>query len=306
MLQISHQLAAYLRSRAGRRSTEITLAGTPRKRENLSRKDNEILVPRAIEILEAGHSSRFQFEGAVRHGLRSTFCLEGMTWSKADARASAIVSEALRRIGATRPMWHEGQPEWCQDGYTATRYVLCQRCGKPLDADARDGTKFCSRTCNSAAQSAFRWRLTQIEGEAGMRAVMAARTKSRQKSVGEYICEGCGTRFERLWKPQGYRFCSHTCSGKRKFAIEPRPCAQCGREFYPSRAHNQWCSPDCRRAGVKAYNKAYHAVPPPPERPCAICGRPFCPAKKNALYCSAACNNRAYRLRATIRCEAAE
>jgi hypothetical protein len=191
----------------------------------------------------------------------------------------------------------EGQPEYTQDGYKPTLYVMCQRCGAPLPADVREGTKFCSRSCKNSAQSSFRWRLTQLEGEAGMRAIMAARIEGRRKKIGNYICETCGAEFERKWKPEGYLYCSHACSGKRKFAIEPRPCAQCGGEFYPSRANGQWCSTDCRRAGVKAYNKAYHAGLPPAERPCAICARPFCPARKNALYCSAACNNRAYRLR---------
>lgn len=267
-------------------------------RRRKASKDGPI-VAAAVQILDAGRSSKFEYEGAVRHGLRSGFCLDGLPWSKADARASAIVTEALRRIGAERPSWLQGQPEWTQDGYRPITYLLCQRCGKPLPPDAREGTKFCSNPCRDAAHSSFRWKLTRLEGRAGMRAIMAARTQGRKKTIGVYVCEGCGTEFKRKWKPEGYRFCSRGCSAKRKYALDSRPCGRCGQEFYPTRANNRFCSEDCRKTAAKAASAAYHAQhhPPPPERPCAVCGRPFCPAKGHALYCSAACNNVAYRAR---------
>lgn len=278
----------------------MTLAGKPEqnqtKRAPLNAEDQRVIIPRVMEILETGQSSKFQFEGAVRHGLRAGFCLDGLPWAKADSRAAIIIEKALHRLGASRPTWMEAQPEYAQDGFAPTLYSVCQRCGSPLAADVREGTKYCSRSCKDSAQSAFRWRLRRIEGEAGMRAVMAARKETRKKTIGNYLCETCGTEFERLWKPEGYRFCSHACSGKRKYALEPRPCAHCGAEFYPTRGNSKFCSP-CLKPAKKAYNKAYHASPPPSERPCAVCGRPFCPAKKSALYCSAACNNRAYRAR---------
>jgi len=281
----------------------ITLAGKPhkgrKKKETATHKADAHLVGAAARILGGGRSSKFEYEGAVRHGLRSEFCLGGLPWSKADSRAASIVEKALHQLGATRPTWVEAQPEHTQDGHRPTTYMLCQRCGKPLAADAREGSKFCSRTCKDSAHSSFRVHLRRLEGEAGMRAVMAARVEARKKTLGKYLCETCGTEFERKWKPQGYRFCSHGCAGKSEYVLEPQPCAHCGHEFHPGRGHALHCSEDCRKAANKAYMKAYHAArhPPPPERPCAVCGRPFCPAKSDALYCSHACNSKAWRAR---------
>lgn len=302
----------YLRVHVRPKST-VSLPGQQKANKTarkLNAKRDAPIVAAIMEVLGAGRSSKFEYEGAARHGLRSGFCLDGLPWAKADMRACAIVTEALRRIGAARPTWVEAQGDLARGAIPLTDHFFCQRCGAQLPDDARQGTKYCSRTCKDAAASAFRWHLTKFEGEAGMKATMAARVAARRKGIRKFTCEGCGIEFERKWKPQGYRFCSRNCSAKHnKYVLDPRVCVVCGGEFTPTRAPSKVCSISCRERFRKQYEAARKVAPP--ERPCAVCGRPFCPAKRDALYCSHACNCTAYRARqrggmAEFRCEAAE
>ena len=82
------------------------------------RKRRARATPRLVEscaaILGRWRSSAFEFEASCRHGLRSGFCLAGESWARADVMAAEIVRESLHRIGARRPTWEEGQPEYTQ------------------------------------------------------------------------------------------------------------------------------------------------------------------------------------------------
>ena len=288
------------------------MAARKKKEKKAERKADLPLIGTAARILETGRRSKFEHEATVRHGLRSAFCLDGAPWQKADSRAARIVEAALHRIGAARPTWLEAQPDVILHD-RLLEFTRCTRCGNKLPADAPAHARFCSDTCKNSALSNARNRMIATEGEAGRLAYVAAWTEARKKKIGQYLCETCGTKFERKWKPEGYRFCSHKCSNVRAHALESRACAHCRQEYFPTRAHGKYCGEDCRKAASKAYMAAYHKErsPPPAERPCAVCGRPFCPAREDALYCSHACNNRAYRARqrggtAEFRCEAAE
>lgn len=98
------------------------------------------------EARDAGHvPTLLNLEAPMRHGLRSRLCLQGWRWADADAVAADIVAEAMKRNGAKRPTWLEGQPEWAQQGAGALiERTRCIRCHSPLP---EGHTKFCSKLC---------------------------------------------------------------------------------------------------------------------------------------------------------------
>lgn len=97
--------------------------------------------------LENGAPTKFTYEATCRHGIRSKLCLQGWGWHEADAVALDIVGAALRQLGAVRPPWAEGQPEWAQNGSGALiERTRCVRCHTPLP---EGHTKFCGQTCNA-------------------------------------------------------------------------------------------------------------------------------------------------------------
>lgn len=113
----------------------------PRK---LNRDRRRHLVETVAGILARGEWSKFSYEAACRYGLRRAFCRQGWRWIEADATAADIVAAALRSIGAQRPTWKEGQPEWTQDGFAPVLRTRCLRCHKPLEGIQR---RFCSALC---------------------------------------------------------------------------------------------------------------------------------------------------------------
>lgn len=124
----------------------------PRPRA-LNRERRRHLVSTVAEILKGGDPTPFAFEASCRHGIRSRLCLDGWKWAEADGTAGEIVAEALRLIGARRPPWAEGQPEWTQNGAGALiERTRCINCHGPLPADH---TKFCGQLCASAHHA--RW-----------------------------------------------------------------------------------------------------------------------------------------------------
>src|SRR3546814_953966 len=70
----------------------------------------------------------FSLEGELRHRLRSSLCRQGADWILADLLAAAIVEDALRKVGAQRPTWQQGQPEWTQEGVIYIQRTRCIRC----------------------------------------------------------------------------------------------------------------------------------------------------------------------------------
>src|SRR5690606_7695490 len=91
------------------------------------------LVESVVTILKSADPTPFAFEASCRHGLRSRLTLEGWNWKDADDTAADIVATALRQIGAKRPTWAEGQPDWAQNGSgTMIERTRCIRCRGPL------------------------------------------------------------------------------------------------------------------------------------------------------------------------------
>lgn len=153
MLQLSPQLLAYLRStQASAGSHGSTVAVSLARRESAPRKLNQArrnhLIDKTAKILNTGEASKFEFEASCRHGIRSSLCLQGWSWTDADLIATEIVAAALNRIGAERPTWAEGQPEYTQNGGGALiERTRCIRCHTQLP---EGHYKFCSKLCGQS------------------------------------------------------------------------------------------------------------------------------------------------------------
>ncbi|MDP5306391.1 hypothetical protein [Paracoccus spongiarum] len=99
---------------------------------------------------EAGRiATLFNLEGPLRHAIRSKLCLQGWRWSDADAMARDLLDATFIRLGANRPSWNEGQPEWLIDGGGLIGRLVCARrgCDRPLPEGHR---KFCGKLCRDA------------------------------------------------------------------------------------------------------------------------------------------------------------
>lgn len=119
------------------------------------------LIEGTADILRRGDPTAFAFEAFCRHGIRSGLCLKGWNWTDADAAATDIVSAALRQIGARRPTWQQGQPEYTQDGVIVNERTRCIRCGWRLPEGHR---KFCGPVCFTAHHNALarRYRAEEV------------------------------------------------------------------------------------------------------------------------------------------------
>ena len=102
-------------------------------------------------VFQAGETaSIFGLEGPLRAGLRADFCLQGWGWTSADLMARDLLAEVFQFVGAARPDWYEGQPEWTINAGTLIERTRCVRCHKPLP---EGHYKFCSRLCNTSHAS---------------------------------------------------------------------------------------------------------------------------------------------------------
>lgn len=106
-------------------------------------------VAKVIRLaFEAGRiSSLLGLEGVLRSALRADLCLRGWQWADANQAAVNIVAVAHSLLGAERPDWYEGQPEYVvSDGLLIER-TRCKLCHRPLPEERR---KYCSQICGSA------------------------------------------------------------------------------------------------------------------------------------------------------------
>ena len=197
----------------------------------LSERQVTRLVDRRAAIMRAGMergaASRFAFEAPIRAGLRAGLCLAGWRWHEADVAAVDVTLRALARIGATRPSWQEGQPEWTEQGVLRHQRENCARCGKriPEERQARSiatPAKYCSMLCTNAAKvDAHRKR----QGD-----------EFRVKHAAEVLAQ---------WR-------------KAKESTPQKPCAYCGDLFHPTPAKKDrpetiYCSPRCRNKARSRY-----------------------------------------------------
>lgn len=234
----------------------------------------EAAIDGVMATLERYRFSKFQREADCRNGIRSTLCLKGHGWDVADATAADVVKEALRRMGAERPSWEEGQ--WT---YTVGR-EQCARCGGPIDdEDMGRGFRFCSAMCaRSSRQNLAR----EVRWDNPLR--QAAYWQTYLADSPMLTCEQCGKGFKsRLWNSDKPKFCSRTCKGLASRSA-PRSCLWCGTEFQPVKGRGKFCTPSC--ASLFNIRKYRDSVP---ERNCTVCGTKFRPASPTAAFCSKTC-----------------
>ena len=179
---------------------------TKKPRWKLSRDFRRSLISSVAIILDKGEPTRFAFEAACRSGLRARYCLKGWPWAAADRVAADVVRAALKKIGAARPSWLDGQREIT--GHSWRFYCANPLCQKPLQTS--NGKKlYCSVECRRSVKHS-RWRQDHEKENAARAAVwrIAARKKGEYRN-----CHQCARQFQAHdranTKPQ--RFCSNKC-----------------------------------------------------------------------------------------------
>lgn len=217
------------------------------KLRQLGKKRFNALVGSTARVLQVGEPTKFEFEGACRAGLRSSLCLDGWSWPDADAASAEVVARALTKIGAVRPTWQQGQPEYTQAGFAPILRLRCKHCGNPIPPARIEGSTstvlYCSAHCSNTASKNFK----RLSGERVSRAEHLARCAARSRR----LCVRCQKPFQ---SPQATRlFCSRECSiaERTKYPVIEKQCEQCGRSFTPSRSvrtsgqGGKFCSRGC-------------------------------------------------------------
>jgi len=332
MLQLTPEMLTYLRNaqevanaKLAQKQREIREAKVQSRK--LNRNKREHLVSTVALMLKQGQPTRFAFEGACRHGVRSSLCLQGWAWCDADAAAASVVSAALNRIGAERPTWAQGQPGYTEEGFAPVQYTRCVHCHSNIGDEVVSG-KFCSELCRNANYQQIYRQFDLRVSLAERHAIKAADAEHNRKQR-EMDCEHCGKVFTRLLGKKSQRFCSpecaHEASKTERRRIADKACLQCGTMFRPKSDASKYCSATCmgqafsaamRRPPTtcEACGKKFRAVIPTrkfcsiecravglrgrPEQPCANCGTMFKPKMskgKVSQYCSRACSGMAHR-----------
>jgi hypothetical protein len=228
-----------------------------RRRHRRHAQKDAPLISTVAKILAKGEPTKFAFEAACRHSLRAAFCLDGKAWTAADARAAAIVAEALRRLGVTRPTWQEANPE---DVVAQVEWTRCARCGKTIPpAENLNGysKKYCSLLCKGAAQKDRERRGGRQFDRAAYLAAMAAKTAKTEEERAK-SCERCGQGFVPDGRRDGHkdgeqRYCSRRCAyDARPKQLKAKPCAGCGEVFQPRLAVRKFCCIECSHGFRKA------------------------------------------------------
>lgn len=270
------------------------------------------IIGEVVRILDCGRSSKFEYEASCRHGLRSGLCLQGEAWSAADKFAGEVVMEALRRLGAERPSWAQGQPEHTQFGFAPVERFFCERCGNLIPDDrvptGGNAVRFCSHECYQLAKVNRHARMRRMMTAAERAAMAAANAEARRHARDEAmtkVCEHCGTAFRA--KESARRFCSHSCATastrkpqppKRTSVIAERVCRACSKTFQTARPDRVYCSDRCKTN----YQRAALAARLPAQQ-CAACGITFQPDRSGVKFCSPACAQQAKRVvRQTVPC----
>jgi len=289
------------------------------------------MVGKAIDLLRGWRLTPFEHEGPTRAGMRSGFVREGFLWPIADLESEALIGEALQVMGANRPTWYQGQPE-----YSYGR-EYCATCRGPLDAEAiARHDRFCSTECRTV----MRQHRNDNYHYAAAAQSKLAHAVARRESIPKRDCAWCGTEFQPA-TPDA-ETCSMACAAKhREFkagrALADRNCAnpKCGKVFHPSTDRLKYCSMPCHREHqadtlapqLCAYEPCSKTFQPRfafekfcsaacrkadlkgrtlEPKPCAACGVEFAPKKASVIFCGKSCasRTRAERERASaFRCE---
>lgn len=308
----------------GSRST-IPVARPQVHRKLIKGERRDVIIRRAMDILRDWNSSIFEREASCRHGLRQGFVLAGHRWILAEMEAEAIVNTALDRLGAKRPTWEMGQPEYVEnDG-------ACINCGRELDL-GKEGLVhqfFCDEVCREAKrqkrESTYRYWTTATVKHAryvALKATYPPQTcescakeyqptkpdqrwcsnecfqSAREDRLPERNCQHCGRLFHPTTRSKAGIYCSPVCSSAGRTVVALKDCEVCGTPFKHYRQTQRCCSIECSRIEARAAMT---------ERPCQQCGETFTPASSKSLYCGPRCRNRAnYEKAKRSACQCAE
>lgn len=228
---------------------KVTLAGTAHKgkQRQLNRQKFERLLGVAVKILKAWQASRFEFEAACRNGLRAGLCLEGWHWKDADRVAADIVETGLRRIGAVRPSWNEGQIDFAME--TPVDREQCLNCAGPIPGARRDyaeargrSVKYCSDSCQRSAQQ----KRSRMSGEKMSKAEFLAACAVKSQRTFEDLARNCNTCGTLYFNPnRGTKYCSFDCRVAAITVRGERDCDGCGVRFTQGRPGVRFCSKSC-------------------------------------------------------------
>lgn len=200
------------------------------------------VVSQIAEQMKTWRKSPFEHEGPMRAGLRAGLCLSGTGWTLSDLAAADIVEEALRSIGAHRPTFEQGQPEYVHE------LTYCAHCSRPLGDEHLSGARrlrFCSVECAKAARAKddFRWR------DQNDRMKRSAVEMIRREKMPTRQCEECGKGFRLPVTGREQRFCSQSCGTKHRMRQSAagihHNCKFCGSEFVSRSFAARFCSPAC-------------------------------------------------------------
>lgn len=282
------------------------------------------IIGEAAAVLGSFTFSPFQHEGSLRHGLRSGLCSQGRPWSLADFEANEIVQAALKVIGAARPSWYAGQPE-----YLIPR-ENCKRCGCALDDEQIAGNRrYCSSLCEASAKqykadvdAKIEW-LTKINASYHAAKALAEPREcehckssfktlkpltrfcskacagaARENQYQQRTCQNCGISFiHRSVKNRPGHWCSLACYVEGRAKDLPQyACEECGSAFQPKLERQKFC---CQACGQRNSEKRRRAARPPrfDAKPCDCCRTLFHPDRAAGRFCSKACNTKFYKMR---------
>lgn len=257
----------------------LSEAKTPLRKLKPDRQKHLINI--VIDVLSEGKPTPFAFEGASRQGVRSGLCLDGWPWRDADAAAAEVVTAALKRMGATRPTWWQGQPESAAEGLTYIERTFCDCCGGKMPKIEVNYSglerRYCSKHCNEISRNRYERTYGQQRTAAEFRMQQRA-AGERKRQLNERKCLTCAKPYIPRQLSTNSRYCSQKCFGiSHRGRRVPLPkCVTCGKECKQKRT--RYCSRACFRATIARPNKT-----------CEVCSKVFYPPELNSKTCSKEC-----------------
>jgi len=251
----------------------ITLAGSSSSRKIFRGEQRETVINRVMDVMRDWRQSPFEHEGATTAALRSSLCLGGHGFSLSEAEAMDIVATCLRRLGAVRPTWEQGQRHYAEPREN------CRWCYTLLDSSTL-AAGFCSEEHARFAREHWGFQ-TSRRSDAAFAAVERALWRFRQAPR---KCSQCDKQFRPVSENSVQKFCSDECrDASRRIEIAEVACEYCSTIFRPSRsaAVGRYCSRKCVYE-----SRSNQSV----ETTCMCCGQPFVAKGKKAMYCSDACH----------------
>jgi endogenous inhibitor of DNA gyrase (YacG/DUF329 family) len=197
-----------------------------------------------MDVLRDWRLSYFENEGMCRAGIRSALCLQGYGWLKSDREAESIVADGLRRLGAVRPTWEQGQREYVDPDDT------CKQCAGPLsDEQIAHHDRFCSAECAKIAITRRAFENLSTDNAHYRRAAQIIRIAKKPKLT----CAQCGNEFQQRGENGKAKFCSESCYQihvRTKTPDIEKHCAYCGGRFMAKLPTATYCSDSCKTRGA--------------------------------------------------------